>query len=96
VRKPSLKFFVVQSSPSRDGDRVTIRKRTPHATLDFLCIADVARELGVSRWTAQRMAAAGRIPGAERMYDTDRGTRYHVHAETFRNWRQAVQEREAG
>jgi hypothetical protein len=65
---------------------MTIRNRTPHAVPHWISIADVARELGVSRWTAQRRVRAGSIPGGERMYAHDRGERWHVDRAIFSQW----------
>lgn len=72
---------------------MTIASRTPHVVSRWMSIADVARELGVSRWTAQRRVREGQIPGGERMYGTDRGDRWHVERSIFVAWREAQRER---
>jgi len=61
----------------------------------WLSIAEVARELGVSRWTAQQRVRDGDIPGGERMYSHEKGERWHVDRETFNAWRQAQRDRAA-
>jgi excisionase family DNA binding protein len=77
---------------------VTVRNRTPRVLPQWMSIAEVAKNLGVSPDTALRRVKSGSIPGGERMYRFEgrKGERWHVKREAYSAWRSAVREQATG
>lgn len=61
---------------------------TPHLRLKWLNVADVARRLSCTRWTAiRKIKAHAREMGADPVpFDNRKGARWRVNQEMFDEW----------